>query len=107
VDDRLSRRDPTDEQWHRLAPIMPADARQDRRRSRGHSGGRPPAFDSGRYNERNTVERCFSKLKKFRVVATRYDKREFTYQGTVDVASIRIWPRVPSHDRCQTPWRPW
>lgn len=26
-----------------------------------------------------------------RAVATRYDKREFTYQGIVDVASTRIW----------------
>ena len=61
----------------------------------GRSGGRPPAFDPGRYKERNTVERCFAKLKQFRAVATRYDKREFMYQGTVDVASIRIWLRDP------------
>jgi transposase len=56
---------------------------------------RPPAFDPGRYKERNTVERCFAKLKQFRAVATRYDKRAFMYQGTVDVASIRIWLRDP------------
>ena len=36
------------------------------RRARGSAGGRPPAFDAGRYTERNTVERCFSKLKQFR-----------------------------------------
>ncbi len=42
----------------------------------GSAGGRPPALDAGRYKERNTVERCFSKLKQFRAVATRYDKRE-------------------------------
>src|SRR5215469_15038704 len=65
------------------------------RRARGRSGGRPPAFDPGRYKERNTVERCFSKLKQFRAVATRYDKRDFMYQATVDVASIRIWLRDP------------
>ena len=65
------------------------------RQARGRSGGRPPAFDPGRYKERNTVERCFSKLKQFRAVATRYDKRDFMYQGTVDVASIRIWLRDP------------
>ena len=65
------------------------------RRDRGSAGGRPPAFDAGRYKERNTVERCFSKLKQFRAVATRYDKREFMYQGAVDVASIRIWLRDP------------
>ena len=28
-------------------------------------------------------------------VATRYDKRALMYQGTVDVASIRIWLRDP------------
>jgi len=47
------------------------------RRARGRAGGRPPAFDPARYKERNTVERCFSKLKQFRAVATRYDKRDY------------------------------
>jgi transposase len=65
------------------------------RRNRGRAGGRPPAFDAARYKERNTVERCFGKLRQFRAVATRYDKREFMYQGTVDLASIRIWLRDP------------
>ena len=65
------------------------------RRNRGSAGGRPPAFDAARYRERNTVERCFAKLKQFRAVATRYDKRDFMYQATVDVASIRIWLRDP------------
>jgi transposase len=68
------------------------------RRNRGRVGGRPPSFDAGRYKERNTVERCFSKLKQFRAVATRYDKRDYMYQGTVDVASIRIWLRDPVPD---------
>ena len=35
------------------------------------------------------------KLKQFRAVATRYDKRDFMYQATIDVASIRIWLRDP------------
>ena len=65
------------------------------RRGRGSHGGRPPAFDAGQYKDRNTVERCFGKLKQFRAVATRYDKREVMYQGTVDLASIRIWLRDP------------
>ena len=29
------------------------------------------------------------------LLATRYDKRAFMYQGTVDVASVRIWLRDP------------
>jgi transposase len=65
------------------------------RRARGRAGGRPAAFDPERYKDRNTVERCFSKLKQYRAVATRFDKRELIYQGTVDVASIRIWLRDP------------
>jgi hypothetical protein len=28
--------------------------------------------------------------RRFRAVATRYDKRDYMYQATVDVASIRI-----------------
>ena len=36
-----------------------------------------------------------SKLKQFRAVGTRYDKRERIYQGTIEVASISIWLRDP------------
>jgi transposase len=65
------------------------------RRKLGSKGGRPPVFDHETYRQRNTVERCFNKLRQFRAVATRYDKREHIYQGTVDVASIRIWLHDP------------
>jgi transposase len=68
---------------------------QANRHKRGSRGGRPPSFDRDRYKERNTVERCFNKLKNYRAVATRYDKRELIYQGTIDIASIRIWLRDP------------
>ena len=65
------------------------------RRNRGSQGGRPPAFDAEQYKERNTAGRCFGKLKQFRAVATRYDKRQFMYQGTAGLASIRIWLQDP------------
>jgi len=77
------------------AVIPVKEDQKEHRRNRGSAGGRPPAFDPERYKQRNTVERCFSKLKQFRAVATRYDKREQIYQGTVDLASIRIWLRDP------------
>ncbi len=80
------------------AVIPVKEDQKNHRRHRGRAGGRPPAFDPERYKDRNTVERCFSKLKQFRAVATRYDKRELIYQGTVDLASIRIWLRDPVHD---------
>jgi transposase len=78
------------------AVIPVKEDQKDHRRRRGTAGGRPPAFDPGRYRDRNTVERCYSKLKQFRAVATRYDKRKQIYQGTIDVASIRIWLRDPA-----------
>jgi hypothetical protein len=40
-------------------------------------------------------QRAFGKLRPHRAVATRYDKRDFVWRGTVDVASIRIWLRDP------------
>ena len=70
----------------------PADQIRHRLR-RGSRGGRPPAFDPIAYKQRNTVERAFSRLRQHRAVATRYDKRNFVYRGTVDVAAIRIWLR--------------
>jgi transposase len=75
----------------------PADQEANRRR-RGRAGGRPPAFDALAYKQRNTVERAIGKLRQHRAVATRYDKRDYVWRGTIDVASIRIWLRDPSHD---------
>ena len=37
-----------------------------------------------------------NKLRTTRAVATRYDKRDFIYRGTIDVAAIRIWLRDPA-----------
>ena len=73
----------------------PGDQARNRRR-RGSRGGRPPVFDTEAYKDRNTVERAFNKLRAYRGVAMRTDKREFVYNGTVDVASIHIWLRDPT-----------
>jgi transposase len=51
--------------------------------SRGSKGGRPPKFDKEIYKTRNTVERAINRLRGYRAVATRYDKREFVYKGTI------------------------
>lgn len=72
----------------------PSDQQANRLR-RGSRGGRPLTFDPDSYKRRNVVERAINKLKSYRAVATRYDKRDYTFRGTVDVASIRIWLRDP------------
>jgi transposase len=63
---------------------------------RGSAGGRSPRFEKQIYKDRNTVERGISRLRGYRAVATRYDKREVVYKGTIDVASIVIWLRDPT-----------
>ena len=68
---------------------------QIRSRLRRSRGGRPPAFDPIAYKQRNTVERAFCHLRRHRAVATRYDKRDYVWRGTIDVASIMIWLRHP------------
>jgi transposase len=78
----------------RIKATIPEPADQARNRlRRGSHGGRPPAFDPAAYKQRNIVERAFNRLRQHRAVATRYDKRDFVYRGTVDVAAIRIWLR--------------
>ena len=52
-----------------------------------------PAFSHFLYKYLNLVERFFSKLKHFRAVATRYDKRDDNFLASVQLASIRIWLR--------------
>ncbi len=44
------------------------------RKKKGRRGGRPVAWDTGLYKDRNTVERMINKLKAWRGIATRYDK---------------------------------
>jgi len=89
----------------RIRTTIPEPADQIRGRlRRGSKGGRPPAFDPETYKQRNTVERAFCRLRQHRAVATRYDKRDFVYRGTVDVAAIRTWLRdLTQQDLRDTP----
>jgi len=52
-----------------------------------------PIIDGHIYALRNLVERCFSKLKHSRRLATRYDKTADSFLGFVLIASIRLWVR--------------
>lgn len=53
-----------------------------------------PAFSAYLYRGRNCVERFFNKIKHYRGVATRYDKRPDNYLAGVKLVSARIWMRA-------------
>ncbi len=48
-------------------------------------------FHSGYYRRRHRVENFFARLKRFRRVATRYDKLAVTFLGFVQFAAIFDW----------------
>ena len=52
---------------------------------------RQPSFDQAAYRGRNRVERTVGRLKQFRRVATRYDKRAVNYLAWVALAAAVIW----------------
>jgi transposase len=49
---------------------------------------RQPRFDRAAYRERNQVERTINRLKGWRRVATRYEKRDVNYLAMVTIAAI-------------------
>jgi len=50
-------------------------------------------LDEHLYAERHLVECCFSKLKQFRRVATRYEKTARNYLAIVTIAATVVWLR--------------
>lgn len=65
--------------------------RRDQRARRAALPGRPLAFDPAVYARRNVVERCINRLKQWRGLATRYEKRAANYRAMVVIASIVLW----------------
>ena len=76
-----------------IRAVIPERADQiERRAAQGSLGGRPPAFDTDTYKQRNVVERGFNRLKQWRGIATRYDKKARNYRaGVVLGAIILCW----------------
>lgn len=65
--------------------------RRDQVEHRARRLGRRPSFDREAYRRRNAVERCVNKLKQWRAIATRYEKRAVNYRAVVVIASLMMW----------------
>ena len=48
-------------------------------------------FDREVYRMRNLIERLINRLKQFRRVATRYEKRAENYEAMLTIAAITLW----------------
>ncbi len=48
-------------------------------------------YDEGLYKERNLVERCFLKFKRYRRIATRYERLARNYLSMLCLVSSIIW----------------
>ena len=64
-----------------IRPVIPSKSDQRRR----------PDFDRAAYRRRNRVERLINRLKQFRRIATRYEKRAANYLAMVTIGMILLW----------------
>jgi transposase len=69
---------------HHIGAVIP-----ERRDQIAHRHGRPPAFDRGRYRQRNVIECCVGWLKEARRIATRYEKLAVHFLGVLKLGMIR------------------
>lgn len=65
--------------------------RVDQRARRAGRPRHPRRFCKETYRRRNVVERCINRLKQWRGIATRFEKRGVNYRAMVVVASLMIW----------------
>jgi transposase len=68
------------EQAGALAVIPPRSSRKS-----------PRAYDVEVYKQRNLIERCFNKLKHFRRIATRYDRKAIYFLAFLYLAAASVW----------------
>jgi len=51
----------------------------------------PARYDARLYRQRNRIERMFCRLKDFRRIATRYDKRADNYLSAILIVAALVW----------------
>jgi transposase len=64
-----------------IGAVIPTQKREPRR----------PGFDRGAYRQRNRVERLINRLKQFRRIATRYEKRAVNYAAMLTIGMSLLW----------------
>ncbi len=74
--------------WSGVPHTIPerCDQRERRKKCRGQS----PNFDAETYARRNVAERCVNRLKRWRGIATRYEKRAVNYRAVVVIAALMV-----------------
>lgn len=78
----------------KIKAVIPEKADQAaNRKKKGARGGRPVSHDAELSKERNTVERCINKIKDWRGLATRFDKRPDSYMAGLELRGAVIWLR--------------
>ena len=50
-----------------------------------------PAFDRAAYRERNVIERLINRLKPWRRIATRYEKRVANHEAMLIIVAFLLW----------------
>jgi transposase len=51
----------------------------------------PRVYDTEVYKQRNRIERCFNRLKHFRRLATRYDRKAVYFLAFIHLAAASLW----------------
>ena len=64
-----------------ITPVIPTKANERRQ----------PDFDREAYRQRNIIERLINRLKNFRRIATRYEKRAANYLAMITIGAILLW----------------
>ncbi|MFT8659335.1 transposase [Zymomonas mobilis] len=52
---------------------------------------KPIPYNLQHYKDRHCIERMFNKLKRFRRIATRYDKTRKSFLAFLHIAAVKLW----------------